>query len=142
MARQIYNIKQKIENLLNADPLINSVFRGQDDDFLRQKKNFYPSARVDYGPASITNEAITVTMLVQIVGQVDDAFENEDNVLNDAMTSAARLVAQLQEADHDAEFEQVEPVTSDYIWEANDSNVAGFGLTIPLTMANTSHENS
>lgn len=139
MARQIYAIRDKIQGLLSSSPFINSIHVGQADDFVRQKKNFYPAARVDYGDATLSNEIIQMTMHVIILGQVDEEFDNENDVLNNCLTAGARLVAELQEASHDADFELNEDVQSEYLWEQEEANLAGFGLTINLTMRNTSH---
>ena len=139
MAKMIYDIKSKIEGLLNDNPLVNNVHRGAFDDFLQQKKNFYPAARVDFGDTDITNEVLNMSVAVTIVGQVDEGFDNENDVINTNVTIAARLIAQLQEAEHDAAFEVIDSAAAEYIFEQGESNYAGFGPTIQLITPNTAH---
>ena len=142
MGRITYGIRERITSLLDESPFINNIHRGQVDDFLRQKKNFYPAARVDYGASVISNEVITQDVTVALLDQVDDGFGNEDDIINNMMAVAARLVAQLQEASHSAEYEISDEVVADYIYEYDDANLAGWGLTISITTPNTSHNNA
>lgn len=138
-SRIIYGLKGKLEGLLDESPFVNNVHRGQIDDFLRQKENFYPAARVDYGASIVTNETVTVDMTLAVLDQVDDGFGNEDDVLNLCMTIGARVIAQLQEAAHDSQYEVIAEVPGEYIFEYDDANLAGWGFTITVVTPNTSH---
>lgn len=136
--RGLYQARQKIEGVLN-DAGVNMVVGGQEDDFLQQKKNFFPAARVDWGNATISNETVNISMSIVIVDTVEDDFGNEENVLNTTLALASRLVAVLQEATADAGFSLDEDVNADYLFEEGTQNYAGWGLTLPLTMPNQSH---
>ena len=140
-ANAVHAARTKIEGLLNDNPILNSVHRGQIDDFLKQETNFYPAARVDVGNATVTNEVIKTDIYLTIVDMVDEDFENEDFALNNALTIGSRIIAQLQEAVHDANFELIADPSFDRLVEYGDANLAGYGVTIELIQANKSHAN-
>lgn len=137
--RGIYQAREKIEGVLTGAG-INMATRGQADDFLQQKKNFYPAARVDWGTSTITNESVTINMNIVVVDTVEEDFGNEEDVLNTTLAISARLVAVLQEATADAEFSLDDSVTADYLFEQGESsNYAGWGLVLPLKIHNRAH---
>ena len=136
--RGLYQARQKITRVL-TDAGITMAERGQADDFTQQKKNFFPAARIDWGTAEISNETVTVSMAVVIVDTVEDDFENEENVLNTTLAITARLVAVLQEAEADSEFSLDTNPSADYLYEQGEQNVAGWGMVLPLTIHNQSH---
>lgn len=137
--RAIYQARDKIRPILE-DAGVNMVSAGQADDFLQQKKNFYPAALVTWGPATITNEAVQINMSIMIVDTVEEDFGNEEDVTNTTLAISARLTAVLQEATADQEFSLDESVSGDYLFEKGESsNFAGWGLTLPLIMHNTAH---
>ena len=136
----LYQARNKIELILK-DFGVNMAVGGQIDDFLREKKNFFPAARVDWGSATISNETVTIDMAVTIVDTVEDDLGNEENVLNTTLAITARLVAVLQEATPDHLFSLDANPTAEYIFEQGDQNFAGWAMVLPLTIHNSSHEN-
>ena len=136
----LYTTREKIEGLLRNDPFVTTIHRGQEDDFLTQKTDFYPAVRVDFGDVNnVSNEAVSIHTFVTILGNVDEDFGNEDFVLSTTMTIGTRLVANLQEAVHDANFElNINPTFSRLI-EYGDNNLAGYGIELEIMTPNTSH---
>ena len=138
----LYQAVDKIRGIINDTALVNTVFNGRGDEFLQKEKNFYPAALINYGNSTITNEATTVTMSIVILDQVDEDFGNEEDVLNQTLVIAQRIVAVLQEATPDSDFSLDDPVPADPLYETDVANLSGWGLEIPLKIHNRSHNNN
>ena len=136
--RGLYQAREKITRVL-TDAGINMATRGQADDFNQQKKNFFPAARVDWGSSEVSNEAVTISMNIIILDTIEDDLGNEENVLNTTLAITARLVAVLQEAEADSMFSLDTNPTADYLFEQGEQNLAGWGMVLPLTIVNQSH---
>ena len=136
--RGLYQAREKIQRVL-TDAGITMATRGQADDFLQQKKNFFPAARVDWGTSRVSNETVTIDMNIVILDTIEDDLGNEENVLNTTLAIAARLVAVLQEAEADAQFSLDTNPNLNYLFEEGEQNLAGWAMILPLTIVNQSH---
>lgn len=120
--------------------LVNNVMISRPDDFLQDKKNFYPAVHIDYDGASTNDTIVTVNMSILIVDIVDETLNNEEDVLNTTLAIAARIQAVLQRSEPSTMFNLDADASLTRMYEQGTQNYSGWGMTFPLKIMNQSHE--
>lgn len=129
----------KIRQELIDTGLVNNVEISRPDDFLKDKKNFYPAVHIDYSGASASDAIVTVNMSVLIVDVVDEQLNNEETVMNTTLAIAARIQAVLQRSEASNNFNLDEDASLTRLYEQGAQNYAGWAMTFPLKIVNESH---
>ena len=139
--RGLNNATDKIRRELVATGLINeaSVLIARPDDFVRDKREFYPAALVDYESASIDDRVVTLSMELVIFDVVDEDLQNEEDVLAVTLAVIARVVAVLQKSDPSELFHLNEDATLERVYEDSSHNLSGWKATFNLDIVNQSH---
>lgn len=130
----------KIRQELIDTGLVNTIMVSRPDDFLQDKKNFYPAVHVDYSGAQANDTIVTVNMELSIVDIVDEDVANEEHVFNTTLAIAARIQAVLQRSEPSNNFNLDVDSTLTRLYEQGTQNYAGWGMSFPLKVINQSHE--
>lgn len=129
----------KIREELIETRLVNTVMVSRPDDFLQDKKNFFPAVHVDYSGGNASDAIVTLNMDIMIVDIVDEDLQNEETVLNTTLTIAGRIQAVLQASEADSEYNLDVDGTLTRLYEKGTQNYAGWLLQFPLKIVNTAH---
>lgn len=129
----------KIRQELIDTGLVNNVEISRPDDFLQEKKNFFPAVHVDYEGASTSDAIVTLNMQCVIVDIVDEDLQNEEDVLNATLAIAGRIQAVLQRSEPSTNFNLDVDATLTRVYEQGSQNYAGWVMTFPLKIVNESH---
>ena len=118
-----------------------SIMVSRPDDFLQDKKNFYPAIHIDYIGGTGSDQILTVNFTILVVDIVDEELRNEEDVFNSTLSISARIIAELQKAEPSELYHLNEDATLDRLYEKGEQNYAGWALQFPLIIQNTSHAN-
>ena len=139
--RGLNNATDKIKRELVATGLIkeSSVLIARPDDFVQDKRNFYPAALVDYSSASVDDRVVTLTMVLDLFDVVDEDLQNEEDVLAVTLAVISRIVSVLQKSDPAELFHLQDDADLERIYEDSTQNLSGWRATFQLDIINSSH---
>ena len=139
--RGLRNLTRKIQEELVDTELIQeaSILIARPDDFVRDKKNFYPAVLVDYDSANVNDRVAVVSMEISILDVVDEDLQNEEDVIAVSLAIISRIVAVLQKSDPTELFHLDEDATLTRIYEDSSQNLAGWQARFSVNIVNQSH---
>lgn len=137
--RGLLETVQVIKDELVNTGLVNNVEVSRPDDFLQNKRNFFPAAHIDYGRATTSDSIITVDVILTLVDVVDEELDNEETVLSNMLDVAGRVQAVLGESQARINHNLDVPSSLTRLYEQGEQNYAGWVMEFPLKMVNRSH---
>ena len=129
------------EFLPGNNSLVKRIVEGSPDDFLTDKKNFYPAINIDYGDITFSDQTITVAMEMVIVDLYDEDLANEMEVFRRCGFIAARVTSLFQHAsDEEPIHINDDPVGNRVVPEDDGpANLTGVLTTFNLIIPNPAH---
>ena len=135
------NATDKIRRELIATGLVEnaSILINRPDEFVRDKREFYPAALIDYDSAAVNDRIVSLTMKITVLDIVDDDLENEEDVYAVTLAIISRIVSVLQKSDPSELFHLQEDATLERVYEDSAQNLEGWTATMEIDIVNQAH---
>lgn len=145
-----YDITEKIEQLLNDDPLNNTVVLGDTDDDLDEKDTdkhvYFPLTMILVQSATVGDNTVTFDIALETYDVVDfnkeaakEPFKRNDNqqdVMNTRLAMLMRVFKQIRK-NFTSEYQASPTMTVDPFNEDSENNLAGWRGAFQITAHNT-----
>lgn len=148
--RAYYNVLDKLKEILEADPDVNTVTRGTIDEVAIKKITLYSLAHIMINSLSVNRGVVTFNISVivmDIVNHVKEAsdkldetgfrgVDNEDDVLNTTSAIVVRLIEKLRRGDpHNDGYALNGNPSAEPFTDRFKDNVAGWVVTFNIDTA-------
>lgn len=142
-----YNATEKIKEVLEAEPFVNTVSFGSIDDVDLNKATMYPLSHVIVNSSTVGSNTLTFSFSVLCMDVVDitkdevtepyKGNDNEQDVLNTQLAVINRLVSILKRGDAYTDGYQVEgDVTCEPFVDRFENKLAGWSASFDVIVKN------
>lgn len=145
--KAFYNLTQKMNAILNSNPLINSVTYGNIFEVDFDKQSIFPIAHMDIGTARFAGNTMTLDVSVAFLDIVSDSTGGNDikmngsnnthDILNTGLAVMNMIVEELRRGDSYSDGFQLsgEPTAEPFLDEYQNM-LAGWNLTMTIQLQN------